>query len=143
MRCPVLVICFAISVAASLPCRGNEPAPATRRVHEMADTLPTGPGFPRASAVCMRSLVAHPSHKGDPHDTLAAIRGFHATRLEWTYGDKPEFIQKVHALGVEYGGALAAGSYVGQAPPIEWNVVGLDAQRLVPEWMRHWPRPNP
>ena len=43
-----------------------------RRVHEMTDTLPSGPGFPRLSAVCMRSLTAHPAHKGDPHDTLAA-----------------------------------------------------------------------
>jgi len=109
----------------------------------MAEPLPEIPGAPRASAVCMRSLTARPAHKGDPHDTLAAVRGFHATRLEWTYGDNPDFIKKVHALGVEYGGALAAGSYLGKSPPVEWNVVGLDAQRLVPEWMRHWPRPNP
>lgn len=143
MRCPVLAIWFAFSVAAASPCRSDEPAAAPRRVHEMAETVPTGPGFPRASAVCMRSLTAHPAHKNDPHDTLAAIRGFHVTRLEWTYGDDPEFIKKVHDLGIEYGGALAAGSYVGKAPQIEWNVVGLDAQRLVPNWMRHWPRPNP
>ena len=109
----------------------------------MVNLAPEIQGAPRASAVCIRSLTPHPSHKGDPHDTLAAIRGFHATRLEWTYGDKPEFIKKVHDLGVEYGGALMAGSYIGKAPPIEWNVVGLDAQRLVPSWMRHWQRPNP
>jgi hypothetical protein len=122
-----------------------DPAPprSVKTIHDMAEPLPDIPGAPRASAVCMRSLTARPSHKGDPHDTLAAIRGFHATRLEWTYGDDPEFIKKVHAVGVEYGGALAAGSYQGKSPPIEWNVVGLDAQRLVPEWMRHWPRPNP
>ena len=122
-----------------------DPAPprSVNTIHDMAEPLPEIPGAPRASAVCMRSLTARPAHKGDPHDTLAAIRGFHATRLEWTYGDNPEFIKKVHALGVEYGGALAAGSYLGKAPQIEWNVVGLDAQRLVPEWMRHWPRPNP
>lgn len=112
-------------------------------IYDMAEPVPDIPGAPRASAVCMRSLAAHPSHKGDPHDTLAAIRGFHATRLEWTYGDKPEFIKKVHDLGVEYGGALAAGSYLGKSTPIEWNVVGLDSQRLVPDWMRHWQRPNP
>jgi hypothetical protein len=95
-----------------------DPAPprSVNTIHDMAEPLPEIPGAPRASAVCMRSLTARPVHKGDPHDTLAAIRGFHATRLEWTYGDNPEFIKKVHALGVEYGGALAAGSYVGKAP---------------------------
>ena len=123
----------------------NEIAPLhpVTSIYDMVEPVPPVHGAPRASAVCIRSLIAHPSHKGDPHDTLAAIRGFHATRLEWTYGDKPEFIKKVHDLGVEYGGALAAGSYVGKSPSIEWNVVGLDAQRLVPEWMRHWQRPNP
>jgi hypothetical protein len=116
---------------------------AVKSIHAMAEPLPAIPGAARPSAVCIRSLTAHPAHKTDPHDTLAAIRGFHATRLEWTYGDNPEFIKKVHALDVEYGGALGAGSYAGNAPPVEWNVVGLDAQRLVPKWMRHWPRPNP
>ena len=146
----VLVLC-----AAATTCAQDSAVPAasvgtntvqTHRVasiHNMVDRAPEILGAPRASAVCIRSLTAHPSRNGDPHDTLAAIRGFHATRLEWTYGDNPEFIKKVHDLGVEYGGALSAGSYVGKAPSVEWNVVGLDAQRLVPSWMRHWQRPNP
>ncbi|NQW46741.1 MAG: hypothetical protein HQ464_03120, partial [Planctomycetes bacterium] len=78
---------------------------AVKSIHAMAEPLPAIPGAARPSAVCIRSLTAHPAHKTDPHDTLAAIRGFHATRLEWTYGDNPEFIKKVHALNVEYGGA--------------------------------------
>jgi hypothetical protein len=85
-------------------------------VHDMAEPLPDIPGASRASAVCMRSLTARPAHKGDPHDTLAAIRGFHATRLEWTYGDNPEFIKKVHALGVEYGGATSTSACDWPAP---------------------------
>lgn len=100
-------------------------------------------GAPRASAVCMRSLRSRPINAKDPHDTLAAIRNFHVTRLEWTYGNDPAFIKKVHDLGVEYGGAVAAGSYEGKATPWQWNVIGSEAQRLVPTWMRAWPQPNP
>jgi hypothetical protein len=77
------------------------------------------------------------------HDTLAVIRSFHVTRLEWTYGNDPAFIRKVHDLGVEFGGALAAGSYEGKATPWQWNVVGSETQRLAPTWMRAWPQPNP
>jgi hypothetical protein len=104
-----------------------EPAPprSVASIHDMAEPLPEIPGAPRASAVCMRSLTARPAHKGDPHDTLAAIRGFHATRLEWTYGDNPEFIKKVHALGVEYGGALAAGADVIQRDEPEQNMLAV------------------
>jgi hypothetical protein len=116
---------------------------ATRRLHSFAVAPAAARGAPAASTVCMRSLAARPIHAKDPHDTLAAIRGFHVTRLEWTYGDDAAFIRKVHDLGVEYGGAIAAGSYAGKAPPVEWNVVGLDSQRLVPTWMRQWQRPNP
>jgi hypothetical protein len=118
-------------------------AGAARRLHELATAPAAVRGGAAASAVCMRSLAPRPTGPKDPHDTLAAIRGFHVTRLEWTYGDDAAFIRRVHALGVEYGGAIAAGSYAGKAPAVEWNVVGLDSQRLVPPWMRQWQRPNP
>lgn len=114
---PYLLAARLVLLITPIPVRAPaaEPAPprSVTSIHDMAEQLPEIPGAPRASAVCMRSLTARPAHKGDPHDTLAAIRGFHATRLEWTYGDDPEFIKKVHSLGVEYGGALAAGSYLG------------------------------
>lgn len=138
-----------LGIVLSLPFQGTlfaEPegvkGPATS-LHAAALLTDPIPGAPRASAVCMRSLRPRPINAKDPHDTLAAIRSFHVTRLEWTYGNDPAFIQKVHDLGVEYGGALAAGSYEGKATPWQWNVIGSEAQRLVPTWMRAWPQPNP
>ena len=115
----------------------------SQRLHDLAHPAPTVSGAPAASAVCMRSLRPRPINANDPHDTLAAIRGFHVTRLEWTYGDDKAFIQKVHDLGVEYGGAIAAGSYAGSKSPWDWNVIGSESQRLAPTWMRQWGRPNP
>jgi len=114
-----------------------------QRLAETAAALPVIAGAPPASGICMRSLRPRPINANDPHDTLAAIRGFHVTRLEWTYGDDKAFIQKVHDLGVEYGGAVAAGSYSGSKSPWDWNVTGSEAQRLAPTWMRKWARPNP
>lgn len=114
-----------------------------RRLADVVVALPAIPGAAPASAVCMRSLRPRPINANDPHDTLAAIRGFHVTRLEWTYGNDKAFIQKVHDLGVEYGGAIAAGSYSGSKSPWDWNVIGSETQRLAPTWMRKWARPNP
>lgn len=144
-----IVVVSVVLVAMDLLVRGDAiaveqgVAGGTRRLHDLAEAAAAVRGGPPASAVCMRSLSPRPMNPRDPHDTLAAIRGFHVTRLEWTYGDDAAFIRKVHDLGVEYGGAIAAGSYSGKAPPVEWNVVGLESQRLVPTWMRQWPRPNP
>jgi hypothetical protein len=142
VRSWMLVILF-VPVAVATGVTDEAVQPAVKRVHEMAEPPVTGRGIPRASTVSMRSLRPRPLNARDPHDTLAAIRGFHVSRLEWTYGDNVAFVGKVHDLGVEYGGAVAAGSYVGTAPPVEWNVVGIDGQRLVAPWMRQWPRPNP
>lgn len=138
-----------LGIALSLPFQSSsfaEPEGVTgpaASLHSTALLAAPIAGAPRAGAVCMRSLRSRPINAKDPHDTLAAIRSFHVTRLEWTYGNDPAFIQKVHELGVEYGGALAAGSYEGNATPWQWNVIGSEAQRLVPTWMRSWPQPNP
>ena len=142
-----LTILLTLAAGMLLPLKSfAEPATAVTHpasLHAAAGGAAPIPGAPRASAVCMRSLRPRPINANDPHDTLAAIRGFHVTRLEWTYGNDASFIQKVHDLGVEYGGALAAGSYEGKATPWLWNVIGSEAQRLAPTWMRAWPQPNP
>ena len=113
-----------------------------RRLQEAAVPRPEVAGAPQPSDVCMRSLRPRPVNPADPHDTLEAIRRFHVTWLEWTYGDQREFIQQVQALGAVYGGALAAGSYRGEVPRAEWNVVDREGTALVAPWMRQWPRPN-
>ena len=136
--------CLGLAIAAGLAALAPaDEALSDRRLHRQAPALAKISGAPRASAVCMRSLRPRPINPRDSHDTLSAIRRFHVTRLEWTYGDDAAFIRKVHDLGVEFGGAINAGSYAGPQTPWDWNVIGSEAQRLVPSWMRQWPRPNP
>lgn len=101
------------------------------------------PGAPPASAVCMRSLRPRPMNENDPHDTLAVIRGFHVTWLEWTYINDAAFIEKVHDMGVTFGAAAAAGSYRGDAPRETWNVRNREGTPVYATWMRAWKRPNP
>ncbi len=115
---------------------------AERRLSQAVSPRPEVAGAPQPSDVCMRSLRPRPVNPADPHDTLEAIRRFHVTWLEWTYGDDREFIRQVHALGAVYGGALAAGSYRGDVPRTEWNTVDREGALLVAPWMRQWKRPN-
>ena len=39
-------------------------------------------------------------------ETFALLREYHATHLLWVYGSGPEYIRKVHDLGVQYQGTL-------------------------------------
>ncbi|MEK6796903.1 MAG: chitobiase/beta-hexosaminidase C-terminal domain-containing protein [Spirochaetota bacterium] len=116
---------------------------AELRLADAAQSRQLPPGAPKASDVVMRSLAPRPASKSDPHDTLAAVAGFHVTRLEWTYTDKKEFIDKVHALGVWFGGAVSAGNYKGSVSSEQWNVVNIDGTPVYATWMRAWKKPNP
>jgi hypothetical protein len=60
--------------------------------------IPT-PCKPKASDVIMRSMGIHPHNQSDPHDTMRALRNFHANCLEWTYIEDINFIQKVKRFG--------------------------------------------
>jgi hypothetical protein len=113
------------------------------RLHQAAEVRPEIVGAPRAADVCMRSLRPRPINAKDPHNTLDAMRGFHVTWLEWTYGNDREFIREVHALGATFGGALAAGSYAGDQPREAWNVCDREGTPVYATWMRAWKRPNP
>lgn len=102
------------------------------------------PGALRASDVCIRSLVPRPINAKDPYDTLQAIRDFHATRLEWTYGLTPPFVAKVKALGVTASGACANMSTLGIDTKVpEWykrySALDLDGNAIEAPWMRDWP----
>lgn len=104
---------------------------------------PSYPGKLRASEVCMRSLSPRPLNASDPHDTLKAIRDFHVTRLEWTYGLTPAFIAKAKALGCTVSGASAAMSVAGVDTKIpEWyraySVLDLNGEPVEAPWMRAW-----
>jgi hypothetical protein len=114
-----------------------------RLLHQVAEPRQEIDGAPRASDVCMRSLRPRPVNARDPHDTLDAMRGFHVTWLEWTYGNDRDFIRKVRDRGATFGGALAAGSYAGDQLHETWNVRNLDGVPVYATWMRAWARPNP
>lgn len=128
----VSIIAFVLSATA-----------AELRLADAAKARQLPPGSPKASDVVMRSLIPRTASKSNPHDTLAAVTGFHVTRLEWTYTDKKEFIDSVHALGVWFGGAASAGNYKGSVPSEQWNVVDIDGKPVYATWMRAWKKPNP
>jgi hypothetical protein len=111
-------------------------------LHRVAKPVRQIAGAPRASDVCMRSLRPRPTNARDPHNTLDAIRGFHVTWLEWTYGNDKGFIRKVHDMGATYGGALAAGSYRGKQSRAVWNVRDREGNPVYATWMRAWKTPN-
>ncbi|MCH5375257.1 MAG: hypothetical protein JJ992_14900, partial [Planctomycetes bacterium] len=102
------------------------------------------PGMLRASEVCIRSLRPRPINAADPHNTLRAIRDFHATRLEWTYGLTAEFIAKVEALGCTASGACANANLIGIARQgddwfKDYSVLDLAGNAVEAPWMRAWP----
>ena len=110
---------------------------------EKAEPRPNVRGTPKESDVTMRSLRARPRDENDPHNTLEAMEGFHATWLEWTYSDDADFIRKVHDIGATFGGAAGAGSYDGGEPHEVWNVRNLEGDPVYAGWMRTWAQPNP
>lgn len=131
-----------IGAAVCLCCCLGAAGEEIRLLCQVAEPCPEILGAPRASDVCMRSLRPRPIHARDPHDTLEAMRGFHVTWLEWTYGNDRPFIGRVHDLGATFGGALAAGSYAGDQPHEQWNVRNLDGMPVYATWMRAWNKPN-
>lgn len=143
MRCGgSRAVVYLLLGASSLLAQG-EPEADTMLLCQVAKPGETIPGVPRASDVCMRSLRPRPASAKDPHNTLDAIRDFHVTWLEWTYGNNRDFIRQVHDLGVTFGGALAAGSYQGDQAHEVWNVRDREGNPVYATWMRAWKRPNP
>ena len=57
-------------------------ADMAQRVCEVANSRQRPPGAPKASDVIMRTLRWHPASAKDPHDTMAALRDFHVSRLD-------------------------------------------------------------
>jgi hypothetical protein len=103
------------------------------------------PGCPPRSAVLLRSMLEHPTTANDPHDTMEAVRAFHATHLVWAYGNKRDFIERLHALGIQYQGALSHASYAGDCSDADWPLpvaaIDLAGRYVTPHWMRTWKGP--
>gem|GEM_PF-1634042 len=105
------------------------------------------PGKMAASEVIIRGLSPRPRDADDPHNTLKAIKGFHATRLEWIYELTPEFIQQVQSLGTSVSGTTSTSTGVGldKSGP-EWrarySILDLNLQPTTAPWMRKWAIPG-
>ena len=126
-----------------IPGKGTVSRSRAQNLCDRVKTRGEHPGLLRASDVCMRSLRPRPIHDSDPHDTLQAIRDFHVTRLEWTYGLTPEFIAKVRNLGCTVSGACVNGSLAGiEKEGDEWympySAVNLNGEPVEAPWMRAW-----
>ncbi len=120
-------------------------AVAAPRPCDVARSVARPPGAPRASDVIMRSLRLHPANARDPHDTMAALKAFHVTRLEWAYITDKAFIGRVRASGRVFGGAAAAPSYIPvENAPDDWFekvvVVDLAGRPCIAHWKRTWKR---
>jgi hypothetical protein len=138
MLCGLMAVLHFCLPAAS--CRA-ESAP---RLYQRASAIDRPAGAPAASDVIMRSLGLHPRNDQDPHDTMQALRDFHATTLAWAYITDPEFIARVQASGRVFGGAAAAPSYIPPAGDEPWFqrvvIVDLDGQPIIAPWKRTWTR---
>lgn len=111
-----------------------------------ATASPTFPGVMKQSEVVMRGLYPRPAGPADPYDTLAAIRGFHATHLEWTYALTAEFVRKVKALGVSVSGvtSTATGLMDPKSPDSakKYGILDLNLNPTTASWMRTWQPPG-
>ncbi len=117
--------------------------PAASYIADSVAPEPPHPGGLRASEIPIRGLAPRVRGPKEPHDTLEAIRGFHATRLEWIYGLTPEFVAKVRAMNVSVSGTLSTATSDGlSAIRPDWKsyfqIQDLDQNPTTAPWMRTW-----
>ncbi|MDQ3814481.1 MAG: hypothetical protein M3347_11080 [Armatimonadota bacterium] len=108
---------------------------------EAALVMQDVPVRPRASDVCFSSRWEHPRNTQDPYDTFQMADAFHATRLDWVYTRKREFIAKAQARGLPVMATLNANmsDTLGKPTTISGRIVDRAGQRLTAPWMREWP----
>lgn len=90
------------------------------------------------SDVLLSSRWARPINKNDKHDTMKAVADFHATRMEWSYADNPEFIRKVKSKLKTFAGStntifLQGKKYADDPQP--GHVVTRDGKIVAAPWM--------
>jgi len=126
----------------SIPFALAEDAP--KRACDVAKPCRRPAGAPRASDVIMRTLSWHPANAKDRHDTMAALRDFHVSRLEWAYVNNKGWIEKVKGSGRVFGGAASAPSYVPENREADWFetvvILNLDGEPIIAPWKRTWNR---
>ncbi len=128
MRLAILILAAAVSQPAS-----------PQHLSAMAERPGYAPGVPACSDVIMRSLRIHPTKPGDPHDTLAAARAFHVTRLEWVYAS-PEEIRRLRGDGLFIGASVNSLYRRKDAPAGDHTGWCVDraGNRVTAPWMKNW-----
>jgi hypothetical protein len=127
-------------------CVGGLSLGAQGGVGYLADAVaaePPHPGELRASEVPIRGLRPRTAGPDEAHDTLTAVRDFHATRLEWIYELTPDFVKKVRGMGVSVAGTISTGTGNGLSTlRPDWQsyfqIQTLDGKPTTAPWMRTW-----
>ncbi len=85
-------------------------------VHDVVKPYERPDYIPAASDVSIRSLNFRPMDKDDDHNTIQAVKDFHATRLEWVYlrfnEEEKKLIRKVKDMGCVFGASGEPGTGV-------------------------------
>lgn len=134
---PIMLAVLATTMGAAAP----DEAPVFA---ELARPHARAFGAPRAADVCFSTRWPRPLGPNDPHDSLAAARAFHATRLDWLYltgrpADR-DFIAEAKARGYSVGGTL--NSNLPDAPDARTytrgRTVNLLGEPLADPWTASW-----
>ncbi len=83
---------------------------------------------PKLSDVCF-------STRYQKDAALPVMQAFGATRCEWVYGEKPEFVRAVKAAGCTYGGTINSNVKV---PNNEGAARDFDGNPIIAPWMLSW-----
>jgi len=119
---------------------GEAKPDAERRVCDAAILRKRPAGAPKASDVMMRSLRVHPANAKDPHDTLAAARNFHVTRLDWIPSLNAEFVEKANSQGMAVSASTS--SSVPRLPDGQsekFSLRDINGNRVCMVHKRGWP----
>lgn len=98
--------------------------------------------LPRRSDVSFSSRWKRPANASDPHDTFAAARSFHATRLDWVYTVDPAFIGEACDRGLPLVATLnACLPDHGASTYSEGRMRDAAGAMIVAPWMTWTPEP--
>jgi len=138
------IVCFGVLMAASTGCKRSNrtatPHPAGTFLSDQTIASSSYPGIIKKSEVVMRGLRSRPIDAKDSHNTLDAIRGFHATRIEWIYDLTPEFVRQVKRLGASVSGKTSTSTSLQDPKSPEaakkFGILDLNLKPTTATWMR-------
>lgn len=94
--------------------------------------------------IILSSRWFHPTSKADSVSTLDVIKKLNPDRIDWTYTDKEEYLDKYRNLGIPFSLALNP-----QLPDSaeyttsKTRIVTVDGENYVAPWMKKWNQKNP